>query len=238
MKTKHIPPKKEFEILRVPPDKKSLKKAYEMIKASLDISLSFEEFYIHTHSCYVIEKNNEYIGFGTLNTIRETPRRMYEMNIITFDDEDNYAKLYDTIQTVIAAHRDGDIIVKNLNDEEYYSNLISALKNNKFKLKIDKDGNKNYILEVGSRVYSSNKDMRPINFYDKTEVIDKIVKLDDYNENSDIEQSQEAYRQKIIEEQEPIIYNNDYCEQQEGEQRLSDFLPSDIPPCCPRLNEI
>ena len=178
-----------YEILRVPPGPGHMKKAYNwFITFAGGSRLTWQEFYNSVKSVYMVTDDTCYHGMGImrLNTLSDDMKNLikinpaddtvYEMVVISFNDEDRYIKYYELIRTLINDCFDKMIIVQNVPNQ--YKEMINALKNNKFKpIKSSNQYSTNFYKIGGDIVIERN--FKSFNPKDDLHTIDKHICLCD-----------------------------------------------------------
>lgn len=142
--TKYIPPVPENQILRVPPNKESYLKAYDMIKAATDFEFpkeDFDTFYNNTDSLYLVTKDGHvYNAAGWIRhgECEMTPYKFrgnhcYMIQCASFYCGIDYYLAYSLIKTLIKDKNDRVIYVDTIDRETANKNLVNAYVNNRFK---------------------------------------------------------------------------------------------------------
>ena len=231
-----------YEILRVPPGRGHMTKAYDIIRAYYGEGLrtTLDEFLNKTKSVYMIADKANYYGIGFIShkihtdfenpiSIKPFDNYVYSLSILVFAEESIYNQVYDLVRTIIRDCTDRMIIVENIDKDN--SSVINALKNNGFK--VYKNSNKySYTMYItGSNRKVDERYLIEINPKDDLHTIDKHICLCD--EDDKIKELQDKYTKELLAKN---MVSNIYipCAHSESNSRqtIDEFLGEESDCCC------
>ena len=214
-----------YKILRVPPNKDSYAKAYEYFAGNMSNGgkqklISFEDFYNHIDTVYMIQDNDTYVGIGAIgsvfhqNSLPFLNGYCWGLTILTFDkDEDHdpnrYKKVYDLIFTIIRDKKDRPIILEGMPDSDRFKDIINALKNNKFRRHKNKDNTILWYLIPSRFDGLLETRTRKINPNNDADVLDELAIFDD--QPSCIIPSKDDFDMIPIEPPEKVFCRHEEC---------------------------
>ena len=243
-----------YEILRVPPGPGHMKKAYDWFVAFAGSTrTTWDDFYKSVKSVFMVTNEEGYHGMGImrLNTldedmshyvkIRPADNTIYEMILVSFNDEDRYVKYFDLIRTLCNDCYDKMILVQNVPNE--YKELVNALKNNKFKpfkgtgqytMSFYKVGNSDIVIEKNFKSFNPKDDLHTIDKHTcLCDESDKIKELQDKMITDKLAENVEAMKNQDLNIC-PYCGCID-CECNCGKQTAEEFLGEDTC-CCNKCN--
>lgn len=235
-----------YEILRVPPGKGHMTKAYDMIRAYYGEGLrtTLNEFLAKTKSVYMIADKCNYYGIGFIahkqhtdfeNPIKIRPYNdfVYSLSILTFTEEKVYNQIYDLVRTIIRDCSDRMIIVENIDKRD--STAINALKNNGFKVYNNSNKYSCTMYKIGPNGIIDERFLKDINPKDDLHTIDKHICLCDNTDR--VKELQDKYTKDLLAKNIANMATSTNCncgcdDCTCGKQTAKEFLGEDPEYCC------